>query len=71
MARRAWEESQAKVEAERQAEIDAREAERQAKEANRKRRADQTAKLNKRTKRGQPVLGFQVERMLDSIRRSQ
>lgn len=68
-ARRRWEESQFGVDAAKQAEQEVREQQRRDKEEARKRRVEFTAKCNKRTKRGQPVLGFQVEKMLETLQR--
>ena len=66
-ARQQWEKGQADADAEWEAKrAAAEERERQRVEAQ-KRRAVQTAKLKKRTKRGQPVLGNQVEMLLGRI----
>ena len=67
-ARRQWEASQADTRA---AEEVARQAHgelERKKELSRKRRCEWTTKCNKRTKRGQPILGLQVERYLDTLR---
>ena len=68
--RRKWEREQEKVQAARQAEEEAREERQRQQEAARRRRSQQTANLNKRNKRGQPVLGFEVERLLGTLQRS-
>jgi hypothetical protein len=66
-ARQQWEKGQADADAEWEAKrAAAEERERQRAEAQ-KRRAVQTALLKKRTKRGQPVLGNQVELLLGRI----
>ena len=58
------------MQAARQAEEEAREERQRQQEAARRRRSQQTANLNKRNKRGQPVLGFEVERLLGTLQRS-
>lgn len=68
-ARREWEEGQKVVQAERDAAQAAREQVAREKAAAHKRRSEQSAKLSKRNKRGQPVLGNQVERLLGLIQR--
>ncbi len=59
-ARRKWEWQQRDVEAEREATAAAEADRRREKVAARKRRGDQTRKLGRKTKRGQPVLANQV-----------
>lgn len=66
-ARKQWEQKQEAVNTARE-EAAAAYAQRQHEQAAaRKRRADQQAKLSKRNKRGQPVLGNQVEHLLDKL----
>ena len=56
------------VEADQRADVQRQAAERRREQADAKRRRkEQTAKLNKRTKRGQPVLSNQIERMLAKL----
>ena len=69
VARKKWEQRQAEVQQEREAAAAAKEQRQREIEAARKRRSDQAAKLSKRTKRGQPVLGNQVEHLLARIQR--
>ena len=66
-ARRQWLKDQEAVEAERQAAREAVAARKAAREQSRLRRARETAKMQKRTKRGQPVLGNQIEALLGRI----
>ena len=68
-ARKKWEQKQVEVQAERDAAIARKEQRNREIEAARKRRSDQASKLSKRTKRGQPVLGNQVEHLLARIQR--
>jgi hypothetical protein len=70
LARREWEQQQAQVTAAREAEMREREERQRQQEQNRKRKKELSMKLNKRTKRGQPVLGFEMERLLENIQRS-
>ena len=69
VARRKWEQEQTEVtRAREEAEAAKAEVERQKSEA-RKRRSDQQAQYKKRTKKGQPVLGNQIDVMLEKIKR--
>jgi hypothetical protein len=68
-ARRKWEEDHAAVIAEREAAARAKEERLRQQELNRKHRKDQAVKLSKRNRRGQPVLGFEVERLLSNLKR--
>ena len=67
-ARRQWEASQADTRAAEEVARQAHEEQERKKELSRKRRSEWTTKCNKRTKRGQPILGLQVERYLDTLR---
>jgi hypothetical protein len=67
-ARRHWEASQADTRAAEEVARQAHEEQERKKELSRKRRSEWTTKCNKRTKRGQPILGLQVERYLDTLR---
>jgi hypothetical protein len=67
-ARRQWEASQADTRAAEEVARQAHEEQERKKELSRKRRCEWTTKCNKRTKRGQPILGLQVERYLDTLR---
>ncbi len=69
-ARRHWEASQDETLASEEAARQAYEEREQQKELKRKRRCELTAKCNKRTKRGQPILGLQVERYLCTLRQA-
>ena len=66
-ARAGWERSQADVVAARDEARAAKEARIAAQQAALKRRAEQASKLNKRTKKGQPVLGNQIDMMLAKL----
>ena len=69
----AWQKRQRveSVEAEQRADVQRQAAERRREQADAKRRRkEQTAKLQKRTKRGQPVLSNQIERMLSKLQQS-
>lgn len=69
-ARRSWEATHAEELAAQQTMREESAQQQKEKDEARKRRLDHTAKLNKRTKRGQPILGFEVERMLDTLQRA-
>ena len=68
-AQKKFQKRQEEVRLQREVEQQQREAEQREKAAAKKRRADQHALFKKRTKRGQPVLGHQVDVMLEKIRR--
>ena len=67
VARRNYELRQRDIEAEREAARQAADQVRQAKAAAQKRRVELTAKMKKRTKRGQPVLSNQVDAILRKL----
>ena len=68
-ARRQWEKEQADVIAEREAAEAARVQRETEKAAARKRRSDHLAIYKKRTKRGQPTLGLQMDLLLQKLQR--
>ena len=68
-ARKQWEQKQEEVRLAREAEEAAKEQVLREKAAAKKRRADQHAMFKKRNKRGQPVLGNQVDALLEKIKR--
>ncbi|EOD08732.1 hypothetical protein EMIHUDRAFT_248969 [Emiliania huxleyi CCMP1516] len=67
LARKSWEEQQREVEAAREEERRAHEERSQAVAAAQRRRAETSAKLKKRTRRGQPVLSNQVDVILQKL----
>mgnify|MGYP002882815553 FL=1 len=70
LERKKWEREQRTRDEAREAKQQANAERQQEIEQARARRSEQTAKLHKKTKRGQPVLSSQMDRMLAQIERS-